>query len=496
MSSFACDKCGKECRDKRGLAIHYNKCGIDKHFICEYCKQEFTCARNLSVHSTRCKTLKTQKELTIKEELATLQCELQASKTEIARLLYLQQEAKDEIKKLQHKNKEIELMYKDRLKEQSQTLQEKYRKELADLKTALRIDLEQQLKIRDNDVSSIMNDYNQLKSDYKVIEVKNEMLEKENKSLNVDKQTLTELNARLSLKDTNTTNIINQNDNRIQLNCLEASMIQGRINPPEYVIGNVNDFMRMLRSLGIRNSYRVNDKSRGTLSWHKPGEGEIRDPKGDQMLDHIINVLTPDIIQEKSYYEEELKYQYELDDPDVYLINVYKTFVNFCKGLLQKDPNLLKQIKRELIKQGKAKNDNDIDPICEISYNKLITSISIALFPVMDVWITKSFYELGRFLGPKISRHYHTEGASREMLYIVAHSDANYSHQIHSEKLMELLREALDEIIVSESVEKIIENLINSNTSFNTDQVKKMLSFLNTPSLEDTREIMRGIVSL
>ena len=71
------------------------------------------------------------------------------------------------------------------------------------------------------------------------------------------------------------------------MQCLDPSMIQGKIDPPHYVIGSVNDLMRMLRSLGIRNTYRVNDKSRGTLSWNKPKEGEQYDSTGDQFVDHI-----------------------------------------------------------------------------------------------------------------------------------------------------------------------------------------------------------------
>ena len=452
-----CSKCGKICKDKRGLTLHMKACEGILNPSCEFCKKTFANPYSLSIHMSRC----SEGKKSIKEKDETIKTELQ---------------------QLQDKLKEVEL---------------KHQKELTDLKTSLRIDLEQQLKIRDNDLSSIMKDYTQLKNDYKVIEVKYEMIEAEKKSLIVDKQTLTELNARLSLKDTTT--IINQqtnNDNRVQLNCLEPSMIQGRIHPPDYIVGSVNDLMRMLRSLGVRNSYRVNDKSRGTLSWHKPGEGEVRDPKGDQMAGYIIDALTPDITQEKCYYEEELNRQYQLDDPDLYLINFYKTNVDFCTRLLQKQPDLLHQFRRELIKQGKAKNDNEVDPICEVSYNKFITSISLALFPTMRNWITKSFYDLGRFLGLKIEKHYHTEGASREMMYIVVHSDTNYSHQIYSEKLMDLLREALDSIIETDVMEKIIEDLIEANEKYNTDQVKKMISFLKTPSLEDTREIMRGIVSL
>ena len=480
MSSFVCDKCGKECKDKRGLTVHSHKCSIVRHFICEFCNQEFSTAYNLSVHVTRCKTLRSQQELTAKEELITLRSDLETFKAENAKLLSLQQESKEESSQLQQKLKD---------------LQENHKKELDNLKMTLRIDLERQLKIRDNEVSSLVNDHKDLEKNFEFLKGKYEMLENEKKSLIVEKQTLTELNARLSLKDTNTTTIINQ-DNRVQLNCLEPSMLQGRIHPPDYVIGNVNDFVRMLRSLGVRNSYRVNDKSRGTLSWHKPGEGEVRDPKGDQMLDHIIDILTPDITQEKCYYEEELNRQYNLDEPDVYLINVYRTFVDFCTGLLQKDQNLLRKIRSELIKQGKAKNDTEIDPICEVSYNKFVASISVALFPAMTSWINKSFYELGRFLGPKINRWYHTEGASREMKYIVVYSDSNYHHQVNSEKLMSLMGEALESILVTDTIEGIIEDLLTLGKDLNTDRVNKMINYIKDPTLEETEEIMRGIVSL
>ena len=86
MSSVSCDKCGKECKDKRGLSIHYKKCDVNKHFECEFCNQEFVNSYTLSVHINRCKTLKTKKETMIKEELISLQSELKEAKEEITKL--------------------------------------------------------------------------------------------------------------------------------------------------------------------------------------------------------------------------------------------------------------------------------------------------------------------------------------------------------------------------------------------------------------------------
>jgi hypothetical protein len=114
----------------------------------------------------------------------------------------------------------------------------------------------------------------------------------------------------------------------------------------------------------------------------------------------------------------------------------------------------------------------------------------------MDIWVNKTFYELGRFLGPKISRYYHTEGASREFNYIVVHSDRNVNHQVNAEKLTSLMTEALDSIIVSDTIDSIIENLLTTNKGLYSDRVAKMINYLKTPTLDDTKEIMRGIVSL
>ena len=486
MSSFVCDKCGKECKDKRGLGIHYNKCDGSINFECKFCNQLFANAYSLSMHSTRCKTMRSRKETMTKEELASLQSELSKS-------LSLQREAKEESTKVQERLKETEVQYQEKLKE----MDLKYQKDLEDMKKSLRLDYEQQLKLRDNDLSSITKDHNDMGQNLKVMETKVEMLEEERKSLLVDKRTLTELVSTLSLKDTNTT-IINQhnNDNRVQLQSLDPSMIQGRINPPDYVVGSVDDLVRMLRSLGVRNCFRVNDKSRGTISWHKPGEGEIRDPNAEQFLTHVIDSLNSDLIKEKSYYEEELKSLYNADEQDLYQIDESRGFVNFCSELLKKKPETLKKIKRELIKQGKTKDDAEPDQVYQVSYSKFATSMVLALYPDMSSWIEKSFYEIGRLIGSKIKDYYHTEGASREKMYIVIHSDNNGKKRIDAKKLMPYVSEAFNTIFRNEKLTKeSMDNLI-SYYSTNKENSEAIMKYIETPTLPETKEIMRGIVSL
>ena len=457
MSSCVCDKCGKECKDKRGLGIHSAKCEGIKSCHCDYCNQAFANPYSLSVHLTRCKVFKKNKDSIVNEEVVKTQSKMTEYEEEIRRL----QSLLDNREKNYHR------------------------------------DLDRQLKIRDTDLSSLMNEVKELSSTLKTKELENEALTKEVNNLNVEKRTLQEFNNRLMLKETTTNNnttIINQNDNRVQLQCLLPSMIQGRIEPPDYVIGTVNDLVNMLRSLGVRNCFRVNDKSRGTLSWNKPGEGEVRDPNGDQFLTHIIDSLDTDLMKEKCYYEEELKKLCEAEEQDQYLIDESRAFVTFCSQLLRKDPDILKKIKKELIKQGRSKGNCEMDEIREVTYNKFVTSIMVALFPNMSEWIELSFYEVGRMIGRKIKDHYHTEGASREYLYIVVHSDNNYIKKIHSKTLMIYISEAISLGIESEMTKNIISDLLlNYSKSAN---IEKMLEYLQEPTLDETKEIMRGIVSL
>ena len=119
----------------------------------------------------------------------------------------------------------------------------------------------------------------------------------------------------------------------------------------------------------------------------------------------------------------------------------------------------------------------------------------MALFTSILAWTEKSFYEIGRFLGSKIKDYYHTEGASREKLYIVIHSDNNGSKRVDSKKLMAYISEAFNLVIDSEIVERLISELLVYKSS-NKENTEASVKYLQTPTLPETKEIMRGIVSL
>jgi len=71
MSHF-CSKCHKECKDKRGLAIHENKCdgaqAIKAH-VCEHCQEIFKSNDNLKKHQlSRCKAMKEKERDQLEED--------------------------------------------------------------------------------------------------------------------------------------------------------------------------------------------------------------------------------------------------------------------------------------------------------------------------------------------------------------------------------------------------------------------------------------------
>ena len=54
-TDFPCSKCGRYCKDKRGLGIHEVVCKGTRDFICIYCNVSFCSRQSLSRHSKTCK---------------------------------------------------------------------------------------------------------------------------------------------------------------------------------------------------------------------------------------------------------------------------------------------------------------------------------------------------------------------------------------------------------------------------------------------------------
>jgi hypothetical protein len=485
-SGCSCPNCGKELKDSRGVKIHLRSCtGEEKQFICPGCNLECANYNSLVVHKKRCKVIKQQ---ILENEI--LQKQEEEKKEIIKREESLSISLKQKIEEneaLLKRIKEIEASYQQNLDNEVKRVEKEYRD-----------DLTRSLRVRDNDMILMEKDNEkliaQLKSKEEGYTHILEELEEAKRRIRFDEEQI----VRLTNKESNTTMILNQNSNNsnFALQAFEPSMIQGRINPPDLVVGTVNDLMSMMQSLGVRNCFRVNDKTRGTLTWNKPGKGPIKDPDGDLISHHIVDSLYDDLLKEKVFYENELEKLLEKDDPDPYELQVARGYVNFCSRLINKEDDTIKHLKKTLVKSGKKKGDTQIDNIHDITYYKFVNSISLALFPNIHEWIELSFYELGRYIGSKAKGYYHTEGGSRDNLCIVIHDDSNYHKLIYSKKLMNFIKEAVQEYMFELPYKDIIFTLLTNKSALNQENVKRMLDYMSSPTLNITKDIMRGIVSL
>ena len=485
-SDCSCPRCGKELKDSRGVKIHLRSCtGEEKQYICPACNLECANYNSLIVHKKRCKVIKQQnleKEILQKQEEAKKEIIKEQESLSVS----LRQKT-DENEALLKRIKEIESSYQLNLDKEVKRLEKEYRD-----------DLSRSLRVRDNDTILLEKDNEKLISQLKSKEEGYthilEELEEAKRRIRFDEEQI----VRLTNKESSTTMIVNQNSNNrnFALQAFEPSMIQGRINPPDLVVGTVNDLMNMMRSLGVRNCFRVNDKTRGTLTWNKPGKGPIKDPDGDLISNHIVDSLYDDLLREKVFYENELEKLLGKDDPDPYELQLAREYVNFCTRLINKEDETIKHLKKSLVKQGKKKGDTHIDNINDITYYKFINSISLALFPIIHEWIELSFYDLGRYIGSNSKDYYRTEGGSRDNLCIVIHDDSNYHKLIYSKKLMTFIKEAIEEYMLELPYKDIIFTLLTNKSSLNQENVRRMLDYISSPTLNITKDIMRGIVSL
>ena len=155
-----CSKCGKECKDKRGLGIHNAKCEGITSCDCKYCKQPFANPYSLSVHLTRCKIGKKQKE------------DIEQKDNENNQL---------KLKQIEEENKSL----RDQLNE----LQEKFN-----------IKLEEEMKHRDEKIEYLEQEYNKMCLRYNTIEIKNKNLEKELRETIVENRVIKKINDQFVLR--------------------------------------------------------------------------------------------------------------------------------------------------------------------------------------------------------------------------------------------------------------------------------------------------------
>jgi hypothetical protein len=80
---------------------------------CKFCDQTFANPYSLEVHNTRCKAIKRYNETLLKQEISSLQTEIQQFKSNWSSISSIQKEANDEIMKLQYSRMEMDLKHQE-----------------------------------------------------------------------------------------------------------------------------------------------------------------------------------------------------------------------------------------------------------------------------------------------------------------------------------------------------------------------------------------------
>ena len=484
-----CSKCGKECKDKRGVSIHEAKCGKTKAPICPHCNTEFSCLASLHNHLERCKIYKQQiidREQKQKEDL-------------------IRQEYDKNINELKNQLLDLQKSFKTQLstRETQLELSKKEKEEvIKDITEKWKQDVKVNNKLRDDDLNSMHKELQEYKIKTSKLESENAELKKkkENDDMNFryDKNRLVDVIVELQ-KSKQYPQITNNQQNNVQqtvfqLQLLEPTIIQGRIKPPDMIVHDINELVSHLLKLGMRNYYRISDVSRGNAIWYKPGTGKVKDHKCKELANFIADTLTEEIRSQQAYYEQQLEYKLREIPNDQYVIDMLRDCIKFCNSICSKDDKSMFELGELLIKKGRAYSDTNIDFIQDITYIKLISSISNALFPKMTEWIEKTPYELGVYLSKYMSNYYHTEGGSREKLFIFIKDDNDNNHMVYSEHFQPILiQSAQDDFTQSKSVLTLI-HLLTTKTNLNQDRVNEWIHYFSTPEESITKEIIRGII--
>jgi hypothetical protein len=253
----------------------------------------------------------------------------------------------------------------------------------------------------------------------------------------------------------------------------------------------------MMCNLGVRNCYRITDKSRGTITWNKPGEGLINDTNGKQLIGFIIDNLRNDFNDLQSYYETELAKLVNSESRDQYSIDQTRKIIKFCSQLLNKENEIIKEFRKSLLDIGRTKGDNSVDEVHDLeqTYFFFVSAISSALFPDICDWIDKSFFDIGSYIGTKIRNHYVKEGASKEKLYIVIRNSKNQTKMVQVQDLEAYFREATFYSLFDTS-EEIIRSCLKNISTLNQTNIVRCLDYINKPDSMSSKELMRGLLSV
>jgi len=171
--------------------------------------------------------------------------------------------------------------------------------------------------------------------------------------------------------------------------------------------------------------------------------------------------------------------------------------ISFCNDIINKETKVVKELAHKIADQGKYKTDTAIDEVRAITYLNFTSSIEQVLTSDIKGWMELSFFDFGVYLGTRLKTKYHTEGGSRNKLYIVIHSDNNEERRlVNSSLLQQYIKEAAQSCFFKSTHWNVMHQLFIECSRFETILVEEKLHYFEYPSIDKTQDLMRGIVSL
>jgi len=468
MSLF-CSKCERPCKDKKGLSLHEKKCGVEKEpvsFICSFCTKELCTKHVLEKHMSICRAYTDKiKEDKLKDTISSKDREIEEYKSQ--------------------KDNEIQ---------------------------QLKMSHQSMLNMACADRDKYYQDFLSLKEAYKALESRNLQLEKKIDNLELDRKEISNkmiFFAEKSAQQTSSTIIHNTNNlmqnNLVQLQNFNPSMIVGHIRPPDVVIHNTSQLVDHLLRLGFSNFYRISDRSRKSIVWHDEKGNAIKDSNCSLISKQLISTLRPDLDRQMAYLQHELERMNSIPehqrDEDA-RISILQD-ISFTSGLLQQNKHTMKALQTEIGSRAKNKNDTSIDVPKVRTYLNFISQLQLALSPAYKEWIGLSTKDLSRYLSKQIRSYYDVEAGSKhsDKPYILVKDDNGYTRMIYEKEFQDLWKKAIEPLVKNE-VYGILKHSVQDDVHYNKKIAGQTISWLkklstneDTTEGHDMRELLYGIAS-
>jgi hypothetical protein len=452
--SCVCSKCGKECKDSRGLAIHENKCGIEKNTTCSHCEQTFATVASLNRHYASCKILKQEEE---QKELYKAKIDLES------RLQYNQEQFNKAIQEERYQRDQMIKMIRD----EQQSLYREKEGTLQRVKELEHIIIEQKDKIK--------------------------QLEKKNDTLN---HNMIEFAKKATDKNGTTIYQTNTNSNvqngHLQLQHFDASLIQDKIVPPSRMVYDVGQLVEHMHRFGLGNMYRSVDRSRNVIIWKDKDGNEIRDSNCSQLREQALCALEGDLKRQLRYQQERLEKLEKIEGTEHLdeMIGVRSNIV-FCQNLLNRNAKLMKELQKEISKKGKNKNDTTVDVPRLVGSTQFTSVLQSCLFPNVNQWMGLSITEFGTWLGTALKSYVKVEGSVlyKEKKFIVIRNDDGQTRMLFTPEFVGMIKECIHTMLPSK-LEETISVLLRDHSNLTYLKYKEIRDWLEAPKEEISEQMM------